>query len=158
MVKDLVLAKEVSRKGVSEKAVSLVTFYLGDMLFGVYAESVIEINKDLEITPVPLADSYILGIMNLRGQILTVIDLAKRINFKVKSSEINSRFNLIVREQDEVVSFLIERVGDIIEVPVFKLEDPPERIEGFDREYVEKIYQLSDKLLVILNLRKLFID
>ncbi|BAU22949.1 hypothetical protein THC_0555 [Caldimicrobium thiodismutans] len=143
-----------ARKTVAlQETVPLITFYLGDILFGIYAEKVMEINKDLEITPVPLSDPYILGIMNLRGQILTVIDLAKKINFQI---ETHPKLNLIVRNQDEAVSFLIERISDIMEVPVVKLEDPPEKIEGFDKEYVEKIYQLPDRLLVILNVTKLF--
>jgi purine-binding chemotaxis protein CheW len=143
-----------ARKTVTlQETVPLITFYLGDILFGIYAEKVMEINKDLEITPVPLSDPYILGIMNLRGQILTVIDLAKKINFQI---ETHPKLNLIVRNQDEAVSFLIERISDIMEVPVVKLEDPPEKIEGFDKEYVEKIYQLPDRLLVILNVTKLF--
>ncbi len=112
-----------------------------------------EINKDLDITLVPLSAPYILGIMNLRGQIITVIDLAKKINFKL---ETQPRLNLIVKNQDEAVSFLIERISDILEIPEVKLEDPPEKIEGLDKEYVDKIYQLPDKLLAILKVEKLF--
>lgn len=144
---------EVKKTLAHQESVPLITFYLGDMLFGIYAEKVMEINKDLEITPVPLSDSYILGIMNLRGQILTVIDLAKKINFQI---ETHPKLNLIVRNQDEAVSFLIERISDIMEVPLVKLEEPPEKIEGLDKEYVEKIYQLPDRLLIILNVAKLF--
>jgi len=142
------------KKGVSlEKTIPIVTFYLGDYLFGIYAEKVMEINKDLDVTPVPLAPSYVSGIMNLRGQIITVIDLAKKINFKV---ETKPRLNLIVRHQDEAVSLLIERISDILEVPKDKLEEPPEKLEGFDKEYVDKIYQLPDSLLAIIKVEKIF--
>jgi len=151
--------KNVPALGKVEKTLSLqttipvVTFYLGDFLFGIYADKVMEINKDLDITPVPLAPSFILGIMNLRGQIITVIDLAKKINFQV---ETRPRLNLIVRNQDEAVSLLIEKISDILEIPETKLEEPPEKIEGFDKEYVDKIYQLPDRLLAIIKVEKIF--
>ncbi len=125
--KEIALLDKSKKKGVLlQKTVPVVTFYLGDFLFGIYAEKVMEINKDLDITPVPLSAPYILGIMNLRGQIITVIDLAKKINFKV---ETKPRLNLIVRNQDEAASFLIEKISDILEIPEAKLEDPPEKLE-----------------------------
>ena len=151
--KEIMLPKETKKGIFLQRTIPVVTFYLGDYLFGIYAEKVMEINKDLDITPVPLSAPYILGIMNLRGQIITVIDLAKKINFKI---ETKPRLNLIVKNQDEAVSFLIERISDILEIPEAKLEDPPEKIEGFDKEYVDKIYQLPDKLLAILKVEKLF--
>ncbi|MGB9761636.1 MAG: chemotaxis protein CheW [Caldimicrobium thiodismutans] len=151
--KEIMLPKETKKGIFLQRTIPVVTFYLGDFLFGIYAEKVMEINKDLDITPVPLSAPYILGIMNLRGQIITVIDLAKKINFKI---ETQPRLNLIVKNQDEAVSFLIERISDILEIPEAKLEDPPEKIEGFDKEYVDKIYQLPDKLLAILKVEKLF--
>ncbi|MGC9100832.1 MAG: chemotaxis protein CheW [Caldisericum sp.] len=147
------LSKEIKKGIFLQRTIPVVTFYLGDFLFGIYAEKVMEINKDLDITPVPLSAPYILGIMNLRGQIITVIDLAKKINFKI---ETQPRLNLIVKNQDEAVSFLIERISDILEIPEAKLEDPPEKIEGLDKEYVDKIYQLPDKLFAILKVEKLF--
>ena len=147
--------KDISSKTfVTQETVIVVTFYMGDFLLGITADKIVEINKDLEITPVPLADDYILGIMNLRGQIITVIDLAKKIGLKNK---ITPNLNLIIKTQDEApISFVIEKIGDILEIPVSKLEKPPEKMEGIDKEYVEKIYQLPNKLLLLLNLEKIF--
>ncbi len=145
---------EVKKKVLSsQETLPFITFYLESFLFGISAEKVVEINKDLEITPVPLAPPYILGIMNLRGQIITVINLAKKINFNRESKP---TLNLILRNQDEIASFVIDRISDIMEIPVIKLEEPPEKIEGLSKEYVEKIYQLPDKLLIILHIEKLF--
>ncbi len=148
----LPISKEDKQGILYNKTIPVVTFNLGNFLFGFYAEKVMEINKDLDITPVPLAPMYILGIMNLRGQIITVIDLAKKINFKFES---HPRVNLIVRGQDEALGFLVEKINDILEIPENRLEDPPEKIEGFDKNYIDKIYQLPDKLLTILSVEKL---
>jgi len=148
------LALVEGKKGLlKDKHLTLITFYLGDFIFGIPAEKVVEINKDLEITPVPLADEFILGIMNLRGHIVTVMDLQKKIKLQ---GNLNYRLNLIIKRDNELLSFLVEKIGDILEVPVAKLEETPDRIEGLDREYIENIYQLPDRLLLLLNVNKLF--
>jgi purine-binding chemotaxis protein CheW len=142
------------KKGLlKDKHLTLITFYLGDFIFGIPAEKVVEINKDLEITPVPLADEFILGIMNLRGHIVTVMDLQKKIKLQ---GDLNYRLNLIIKKDNELLSFLVEKIGDILEVPVAKLEETPDRIEGLDRDYIENIYQLPDRLLLLLSVNKLF--
>jgi purine-binding chemotaxis protein CheW len=148
------LALVEGKKGLlKDKHLTLITFYLGDFIFGIPAEKVVEINKDLEITPVPLADEFILGIMNLRGHIVTVMDLQKKIKLQ---GDLNYRLNLIIKRDNELLSFLVEKIGDILEVPVAKLEETPDRIEGLDRDYIENIYQLPDRLLLLLNVNKLF--
>ena len=148
------LALVEGKKGLlKDKHLTLITFYLGDFIFGIPAEKVVEINKDLEITPVPLAEEFILGIMNLRGHIVTVIDLQKKIKLQ---GDLNYRLNLIIKKDNELLSFLVEKIGDILEVPVAKLEETPDRIEGLDRDYIENIYQLPDRLLLLLNVNKLF--
>ncbi|NAZ30587.1 MAG: chemotaxis protein CheW [Caldimicrobium sp.] len=148
------LALVEGKKGLlKDKHLTLITFYLGDFIFGIPAEKVVEINKDLEITPVPLADEFILGIMNLRGHIVTVMDLQKKIKLQ---GDLNYRLNLIIKKDNELLSFLVEKIGDIMEVPVAKLEETPDRIEGLDRDYIENIYQLPDRLLLLLNVNKLF--
>jgi purine-binding chemotaxis protein CheW len=148
------LALVEGKKGLlKDKHLTLITFYLGDFIFGIPAEKVVEINKDLEITPVPLADEFILGIMNLRGHIVTVMDLQKKIKLQ---GDLNYRLNLIIKKDNELLSFLVEKIGDILEVPVAKLEETPDRIEGLDREYIENIYQLPDRLLLLLSVNKLF--
>jgi purine-binding chemotaxis protein CheW len=148
------LALVEGKKGLlKDKHLTLITFYLGDFIFGIPAEKVVEINKDLEITPVPLADDFILGIINLRGQIVTVIDLQKKIKLQ---GDLNYRLNLIIKRDNELLAFLVEKIGDILEVPIAKLEETPDRIEGVDRDYIENIYQLPDRLLLLLNVNKLF--
>lgn len=153
MKHELAISKDIKRIPTLQETSTIVTFYVGNYLFGVSADKVVEINKDLEITRVPLASDYIMGIMNLRGQILTVIDLSKKLGIEHISKQ---QLNLIVRNQDEMASFWIERIDDILEIPVIKLEEPPEIIEGLKREFVEKVYQLPDRLLIILDMDKIF--
>ncbi len=138
------------------ETITMVTFYMGNFLLGIPAEKVMEINKEIEITPVPLSDEHILGIMNLRGQVVTVIDLAKKLEINL---QVTPKLNLIVKdEEDTAVSFVIEEIGEILEVPSAKLEKTPEKLEGLNKEYIKNVYQLPDRLLLILDVEKIIQD
>ncbi|OAG28348.1 hypothetical protein TH606_02345 [Thermodesulfatator autotrophicus] len=130
-----------------------MTFWLADFLFALPVEEVVEINRSLDITPVPQAPPYVSGIINLRGQILTAIDLAKRIGLK---REREAHHNVIVGREEEPLSLLVEQIGDVLEIPVSQIEEPPEVIEGLDTDFVKNVSKLPDRLLVILDPEKLF--
>ncbi|RKX61045.1 MAG: chemotaxis protein CheW [Thermodesulfobacteriota bacterium] len=149
----LPISKEEYKDLESIESITVITFYINKFLFGIPAEKIVEITKNLEITPVPLSENYILGITNLRGRIITAIDLAKKINIPTQKSP---NLNIIVEYEDELVAFVVEKVGDVLQIPVSKLETPPEKIEGINKEYIEKVYQLEDKILLLLDIEKLF--
>ncbi|WP_022852469.1 chemotaxis protein CheW [Thermodesulfatator atlanticus] len=137
----------------TEQTKLFVTFWLSDFLFALPVEEVVEINRSLDITPVPQAPSYVSGIINLRGQILTAIDLAKRIGLSRKR---DAHHNVIVGRNEEPLSLLVEQVGDVLEIPVNQIEEPPEVIEGLDTSFVKNVSKLPDRLLVILDIEKVF--
>lgn len=149
----LPISKEEYKDLESIKSITVITFYINQFLFGIPAEKIVEITRNLEITQVPLSENYILGIANLRGRIITAIDLAKKINIPTRKSP---NLNIIVEYEDELVAFVVEKVGDVLQIPVSKLETPPEKIEGINKEYIEKVYQLEDKILLLLDIEKLF--
>jgi len=137
----------------SQKTVTIVTFYMGNFLLGIPAEKVMEINKEINITPVPLSDEHILGITNLRGQIIPVIDLAKKLSIDLK---ITPKLNLIVKDEEKaLVSFVIEDIGEILEIFPTKLEKTPDKLEGIAKEYIKNVYQVSNELLLILDIEKI---
>jgi len=150
----LVIEKKEDTSLTFAETITIVTFYLGDFLLGIPADKVMEINKEIEITPVPLSDEHILGIMNLRGRIITVMDLAKKLKIDLK---VTPKLNLIVKDEEEAaISFVIEEIGEILEIQPSKLEKTPEKLEGLSREYIKNVYQLPDKLLLILDVEKIF--
>ncbi len=147
----------VNKKGnVVEMAMAdtsqFVTFYYDKHFFGLPIDDVIEINKALDVTPVPMAPEYVSGVVNLRGQILTAINLATRIglscHYKDEKREYN---NVIMGNREEPVSLLVERIGDVMSIPTEKVEPPPDMIEGIDLKYVDQVCKLDSKLLIILN-------
>ncbi len=129
-----------------------ITFWLGGFLFALPVEEVVEINRSLDITPVPQAPSYVSGIINLRGQILTAIDLAQRIGL-IRENE--AHHNVIIGRDGEPLSLLVEQIGDVLEIPIADIEDPPDVIEGLDIQFVKNVSRLPDRLLVILDVQKL---
>ncbi len=132
-----------------------VTFYYDKHFFGLPIDDVIEINRTLDVTPVPMAPEYVSGVVNLRGQILTAIDLATRIGLSCKNIEKKNEKkeynNVIMGNREEPISLLVERIGDVMSIPTEKIEPPPDMIEGIDLKYVGQVCKLDSKLLIILN-------
>ncbi len=129
-----------------------VTFYYDKHFFGLPIDDVIEINKALDVTPVPMAPEYVSGVVNLRGQILTAINLATRIGLSCDCQDEKREYNnVIMGNREEPVSLLVERIGDVMSIPTEKVEPPPDMIEGIDLKYVEQVCKLDSKLLIILN-------
>jgi purine-binding chemotaxis protein CheW len=129
------------------------TFYVDDLFLGVEVAKVQEVLRYQEMTSVPLASPTVSGLINLRGQIVTAIDLRKRL-------ELNGRpegqlpMNVVVRTNEGVVSMLVDSIGDVLEVPDHAFETPPETIDGITRHLVLGVYKLSDNLLLILDTEK----
>ncbi len=143
---------EEKKLALAEESRLFITFWLADFLFALPVEEVVEINRSLDITPVPQAPSFVSGIINLRGQILTAIDLAQRIGLK---REKEAHHNVIIGRDEEPLSLLVEQVGDVLEIPVSQIEDPPEVIEGLDIQFVKNVSKLPDRLLVILDVKRI---
>ncbi|NPA95693.1 MAG: chemotaxis protein CheW [Thermodesulfobacteria bacterium] len=132
-----------------------VTFYYDKHFFGLPIDDVIEINRTLDVTPVPMAPEYVSGVVNLRGQILTAINLAARIGLFHDPAEQKEYNNVIMGNREEPVSLLVERIGDVMSIPTEKIEPPPDMIEGINLKYVDQVCKLDNKLLIILNSKAL---
>ena len=129
------------------------TFYVGDRFFGVEVERVQEVFRYQEMTPVPLASSVVRGLINLRGQIITAIDLRRRLGMK-DLPEDQKPMNVVVRTDDDVVSLLVDRIGDVLEVGDEVLEPPPETLDEVARKLIPGVYKLKDSLLMTLDTEK----
>ncbi len=140
----------------TEETTLFATFYFGEHFFGLPIDEVIEINRALEITPVPKAPPYVAGVVNLRGQILTAINLAHRIGLQCKDEKgTDSLNNVIIGHREEPVSLLVERIGDVMSIPVGQIEPPPAMIAGVDTRYVRQVCKLPGQLLIILDSEEL---
>jgi purine-binding chemotaxis protein CheW len=126
------------------------TFYVDELLVGIEVEKVQEVLRFPEMTPVPLAPGPVRGLINLRGQIVTAIDLRRRINLPPREND-NEAMNIILRNEGGTLSFLVDRVGDVIEVSESDFEEPPENLKGASRKLIRGAYKLKDRLMLVLD-------
>jgi purine-binding chemotaxis protein CheW len=126
------------------------TFYLGDQCFGLDVLRVQEIVRYQPLTLVPLAHPMIRGLINLRGQIVTAIDLRERLGLPPRLEELEP-VNVVVQTDEGAVSLLVDEIGDVLEVTEEQFERPPETLQGTARDLIQGVYKLADRLLVILE-------
>lgn len=128
----------------------LCTFYLDGILFGVDAQVVQEVIRYQEMTRAPLAPPAVSGLINLRGQIVTAIDLRNRLGLAPRDSE-SLPMNVVIRSDDGAVSLLVDQIGDVVEVDADLFETPPDTLFGPARELVLGAYKLDGQLLLLLD-------
>jgi purine-binding chemotaxis protein CheW len=126
------------------------TFYLDGHYFGLDVLKVQEIIRYQEMTRVPLAPSVVRGLINLRGQIVTAIDLRRRLDMKDRPAG-QLPVNVVVQTDDGSVSLLVDEIGDVLEVSEKEFERPPETLNGPARDLIRGAYKLADRLLLILD-------
>ena len=141
----------------SSRTVELATFYIGEALCGMDILKVQEINKLMEMTKVPQAPSYVTGILNLRGQIVTVIDLGKKLGLENKELNESAR-NIIVNSDNEYIGLLVSRISDVIEADWEKVEKPPANISGVQGVYFKGVYKTKNRLIGILDVDRVLAE
>ncbi|HWB10979.1 MAG TPA: chemotaxis protein CheW, partial [Pirellulales bacterium] len=129
------------------------TFYLDGLFLGVDVQQVQEVIRYHEMTRVPRAPHVVEGLINLRGQIVTAIDLRRRLELTDRPAE-QLPMNVVVRTDDGVVSLLVDEIGDVLEVDEDSFERPPETLQGLARELIQGTYKLKDQLLLLLDTEK----
>lgn len=129
------------------------TFFLDNQYFGIDVLKVQEIIRFQEMTRVPLAPSVIRGLINLRGQIVTAIDLRRRLELPNRPAG-QLPVNVVVQTDDGAVSLLVDEIGDVLEVPEAAFERPPDTLRGNSRELIRGAYKLENRLLLILNIER----
>lgn len=147
-------AHEPEQAAASAASRQYSTFYLDGLYLGVEVLKVQELIRYQEMTPVPLAPSLIRGLINLRGQIVTAIDLRRRLEFPPLAGE-QRPMNVVVRTDDGAVSLLVDEIGDVVEVDEATFEAPPETLTGLARDVTRGVYKLDGRLLVIIDIHRI---
>ena len=126
------------------------TFFLKDQFFGVPVQHVQEVIRYQEMTRVPLVPPVIRGLINLRGQIVMALDLRRRFGMEARP-ESQLPMNVVIRTEDSAVSFLVDEIGDVLEVEEENSEPPPATLQGRARDLVRSVYKLRDRLMLVLD-------
>ena len=129
------------------------TFYVDGLFFGVEVLRVQEVIRFQEMTAVPLASPVVSGLINLRGQIVTALDLRQRLELPARGAD-EQPMNVVVRTADGAVSLLVDEIGDVVEMSDDIFERPPETMTGVARELVRGVYKMKERLLLILDTEK----
>jgi len=126
------------------------TFKVGDLFFGIDVVKVQEVLRHQEMTRVPLSPSVIEGLINLRGQIVTALDMRRRLGLKA-AEDGAVPMNMVIRTEDGAVSLLVDEIGDVLGVPTESYEEVPENMPAAQKELIKGVYKLDGRLLLILN-------
>jgi purine-binding chemotaxis protein CheW len=127
-----------------------LTFFVDYLFFGIEVEQVQEVLRYQEMTRVPLAPAVVRGLINLRGQIVTAIDLRRRLELNEPESQ-HLPMNVVVRTEDGRVSLLVDEIGDVVEVEEGTFERPPATVNRNTRTLIRGVHKLSSRLMHVLD-------
>jgi purine-binding chemotaxis protein CheW len=137
------------------RILQLVTFKLENEEFGVDILKVQEINRMMNITKIPNAPTYIEGVINLRGKIIPIVDLRKRLGFRDGVYDKSTRI-IVVELDGLVLGFIVDSVSEVLRINESTVEPPPAIVAGVESDYIEGVGKLGDRLLILLELKKIF--
>lgn len=141
----------------SDQIIQLVTFRLKEETYGINVMHVQEVLRVTEIAPVPGAPDYVLGIINLRGNVVTVIDTRSRFGLLAGELTDSSRI-VIIESEKQVVGILVDAVAEVVELTESQIDAAPNVGNGESSRYIQGIAILDNVLLIVVDLHKLLID
>lgn len=147
-------AKTKNATGASEENVEFVTFTIADQLFGIPVLEIQDVLSSYHITRIPLAPPEITGSLNLRGRVVTAIDVRLRLGLEARSKGKES-MSIVTENSGELYSLMVDAVGEVLALSQSLYERNPPTLNAKFRSFSDGIYRLDDRLLVVLNVNRL---
>lgn len=138
-------------------ALQMSCFYVGSALCGIDINVIQEMNRQMEMTKVPQAPSYVLGIMNLRGRIVTIIDLGLKLGLSPSKVTDTSRI-IIVNSREENIGLLVDKITDVVTAKWEDVEPTPSNIKGVKGRYFQGVLKTSKDLVAVLDVGEVLAD
>lgn len=135
-----------------------VTFFLESEKYGIKVMQVQEVLRITDIAPVPGASEYVMGIINLRGNVVTVIDSRKRFKLPEKESDDSTRIVIIETDNDQVVGILVDSVAEVAELRTSEIESAPNLGNDDSSRFIQGVCNKDDELLILLDVERLLTD
>lgn len=129
-----------------------VTFTIADQLFGIPVLKVQDVLGDFKITQIPTAPKEIAGSLNLRGHIVTAIDIRRRLNLPDHDDPTHQSMSIVVDHEENLYSFIIDHVGDVMSLSQDDFDKNPPTLDPIWQKVSEGIFQLDDKLLIVIDI------
>jgi purine-binding chemotaxis protein CheW len=139
----------------SDAPLQLVTFNVDAENFAIDILAVQEINRMMQITRVPQSPPSVEGVINLRGRIIPVVDLRRRFGMSTRAHGSDDRI-IVVEVHGKVLGFIVDRVDEVLRVSSSVVEPAPELVTTIDSHYIRGVGKLKDRLLILLDLERLF--
>lgn len=130
---------------------TLCTFRLADLRLGIDVTQVQEVVKGQDVTRIPLVSPVLSGLINLRGEIVTAIDLRTRMDLPARPADVTP-MNVIIRDGEGAVSLVVDQIDDVVDADPAGFEPPPTTLNGARRALVQGVYKLDEGLLLLLDL------
>lgn len=131
------------------------TFHIGDLFLGLEVVRVQEVLHEFPVTPVPASSALVRGLINLRGQIVTAVDLRERLGLD-ESADTPPSTAIVLEADGELLGLVVDHAGDVVEVDADSFEAPPDTLNGELRRLIRGAYKLDDRLLLVLDLGRAF--
>jgi purine-binding chemotaxis protein CheW len=149
--------KQSQQQDQKDQEIQWVTFRLDKEIYGIEVMQVQEVLRVTEITPVPGAPDYILGIINLRGNVVTVLDTRKRFGLPPKEIEDPSRI-VIIEAVDQVVGMLVDSVAEVVYLRYTEIESSPNVGNEESSRFIQGVHSRNDSLLILVDVNKLLTE
>ncbi|HER26586.1 MAG TPA: chemotaxis protein CheW [Rhodospirillales bacterium] len=133
---------------------NFVTFYVKDQLFGIPVLKVQDILTPDRIAPIPLAPPEVAGAINLRGRIVTVLDVRVRLGLE-ESETVNGKMGVTIEHEHDLYTLLVDRVGDVIGLEKDLYESTPSTLDALWRDFSSGVFRLEGKIMVVLDVERL---
>ena len=151
------MANVAAKANENDEVVQWVTFRLSDETYGINVMQVQEVLRVSEIAPVPGAPHYVLGIINLRGNVVTVVDT--RIRLGLATSEVTDSTRIVIIEGEKhVVGILVDCVAEVVDLVASEVESAPNVGNEESAKYIQGVASRGDELLILVDLNKLLTD
>ncbi len=150
------LAKDNSKV---EDIIQWVTFRLADEVYGINVMQVQEVLRLSEIAPVPGAPAYVMGIINLRGNVVTVIDTRQRFGLPAQEADDSTRI-VIIEVNGQVIGILVDSVAEVVNLSSSEIETTPNlgNEDNANSKYIQGVYSRGDKILILVDVNKFLSD
>ena len=147
--------RSASTSAEPEEILQLVTFGIGNEEFAIEILAVQEIVRMMQITDVPQSPPSVVGVVNLRGQITPVVDLRERFGLEPREHSQESRI-IVVEVEGRVLGFIVDNVNEVMQIDAAAVDPAPSVATTVDSAYVRGVGKLDDRLLILLELERLF--
>ncbi len=148
------MEKELEQNVLTDELLQLVGFKIGEEEFAVDILRVQEIIKMIMMTKVPNTPDYVKGVINLRGRIIPVIDLRRRLGLKEKEPDQDSRI-IVVEISENTIGFIVDEVSEVLRIPQSIIEPPPSMVGDVNANFITAVAKLENRLLILLDLEKI---